>query len=78
MLFLWFVKANIDFVGAGKAVDWSDSVGLRGGHLSGGQKQRIAIARAILVARSKSFDAPVDIWLINTSSAIRPPNKMGT
>ncbi len=27
-----------------------------------------------LVARSKSFDAPVVIWFMNSSSAMRPPN----
>ena len=41
-------RANIDFVGPGKTIQWSSSVGLRGSRLSGGQKQRIAIARALI------------------------------
>jgi hypothetical protein len=31
------------------------------------------MSRAICVARSKSFEAPVVIWFMNTSSAMRPP-----
>ena len=34
----------------------------------------VTMRRAISVARSKSFEAPVVIWSMNTSSAMRPPN----
>jgi hypothetical protein len=32
------------------------------------------MSRAMCVARSKSLLAPVVIWFMNTSSAMRPPN----
>jgi len=32
------------------------------------------MSRAMAVARSKSFEAPVVIWSMKTSSAMRPPN----
>ena len=35
--------------------------------------QRMTMLRAISVARSKSFEAPVVIWLMKISSAMRPP-----
>ena len=34
----------------------------------------VTMRRAISVARSKSFEAPVVIWFMNSSSAMRPPN----
>ena len=34
----------------------------------------VTMRRAISVARSKSFAAPVVIWCMNNSSATRPPN----
>ena len=36
----------------------------------------MTMSRARLVARSKSLLAPVVIWFMNTSSAMRPPNSM--
>ena len=36
--------------------------------------QRVTMLRAISVARSKSFEAPVVIWFMKISSAMRPPN----
>jgi hypothetical protein len=38
--------------------------------------KRVTIERASLVAREKSFEAPVDIWPTKISSAIRPPNRI--
>ncbi|CFN63359.1 Uncharacterised protein [Bordetella pertussis] len=32
------------------------------------------MSRAMAVARSKSFEAPVVIWFMKISSAMRPPN----
>jgi hypothetical protein len=32
------------------------------------------MSRAMCVARSKSFEAPVVIWCMKSSSAMRPPN----
>uniref|UniRef100_A0A7S2IIG8 ABC transporter domain-containing protein n=1 Tax=Zooxanthella nutricula TaxID=1333877 RepID=A0A7S2IIG8_9DINO len=40
-------QANMEYVLNG-SVQWSATVGTKGGQLSGGQKQRCAIARAIL------------------------------
>ena len=34
----------------------------------------VTMRRAISVARSKSFEAPVVIWFMKSSSAMRPPN----
>ena len=34
----------------------------------------MTMSRARCVARSKSLEAPVVIWFMNTSSAMRPPN----
>jgi hypothetical protein len=36
----------------------------------------MTMSRAMCVARSKSLLAPVVIWCMNTSSAMRPPNSM--
>ena len=36
--------------------------------------QRVTMRARSAVARSKSFEAPVVIWCMNTSSAMRPPN----
>ena len=34
----------------------------------------VTMRRAMSVARSKSLEAPVVIWCMNISSAMRPPN----
>jgi branched-chain amino acid transport system permease protein len=38
----------------------------------------VTIERASLVARAKSFEAPVDIWPTKISSAMRPPNRIAS
>ncbi|MCY1235416.1 hypothetical protein D9M72_480310 [compost metagenome] len=40
--------------------------------------KRVTMSRAILVARSKSLEAPVLMALRKTSSAARPPKRIAT